>query len=94
MNALNIFNDINLLGMPKTSKKSQKSKFVGSNVIYYQSPEDLGNRMKVMIGSLNAGNKFPILKNDISMINDKLLRIGAVTSNQHEKLFEKYLKWK
>ena len=45
-----------------------------------------------MIGDLNAGNNSPVLKNDISMINDELLRIDAISSDQHEQLYEKYLK--
>ena len=48
--------------------------------------------MKVMIGSLNAGNNSPTLKNDISMINDELLRIDAITNEEHEELYKKYLK--
>ena len=72
-------NDLNLLGRPAKSRQSKKFKF-------YSSPEDLSNRLKVIIGSLNAGNNNPVLKNDISMINDKLLRIDATAVSLPEIL--------
>jgi len=48
--------------------------------------------MKILIGSMAAGNNSPVLRNDISQINDELLKIGAIDKNLHEKFYEKYIK--
>jgi len=51
---------------------------VGSSVFHYNSPEQLKDRMKILIGSMAAGNNSPVLRNDLSQINDELLKIGAI----------------
>ena len=48
--------------------------------------------MKILIGSMVAGNNSSVLKNDLSQINDELLKIGAIDASLHEKLYSKYLK--
>ena len=47
--------------------------------------------MKILIELMNAGNNSPVLKNDLSQINDELLKIGAVTKTIHEKLYNIYI---
>ena len=49
------------------------------------------DRMKVLNGSIAAGNNSPVLKNDLSQINDELLRINAIDQGLHEKFYQKYL---
>ena len=39
-----------------------------------------------------AGNNSLVFRNDISQINDELLKIGAIDKNLHEKFYEKYIK--
>ena len=68
-----------------------KTRMVGSSVTYYNDPNQLADRMKVLIGSMAAGNNSPLNINDLSQINDELLRIGAIDSSLHEKFFKKYL---
>ena len=80
-----------LANLPKHSS-SGKSRMVGSGVVFYQDPKQLADRMKILIGSMVDGNNSPVLKNDLSQINDELLKIGAIDASLHEKLFEKYLK--
>ena len=48
--------------------------------------------MKILVGSMAAGNNSPVIKNDLSMINDELLKIGAITPTTHEKFYKKYIK--
>ena len=72
--------------MPK-HKSSAKSQMVGSSVFHYNSPEPLTDRMKILIGSLAAGNNSPVLRNDLSQINDELLKIGAIDKKLHEKFY-------
>ena len=91
MNAVKIFNDLNFLSNMPKHRSSGKSRMVGSGAIYYKDPNELVDRLKILIGSMAAGNNSPVLKNDISQINDELLKIGAIDKQMHEKLFNKYL---
>ena len=77
--------------MPK-HRSSGKSRMVGSSVTYYNNANELADRMKVLIGSIAVGNNSPVLKNDLSQINDELLRINAIDQGLHEKFYQKYLK--
>ena len=92
MNAVKIFNDLNMLSNMPPHKSSGKSRMVGSSVVFYQDPEQLVDRMKILIGSMAAGNNSPVLKNDLSQTNDELLKIGAIDRVIHEKFHNKYLK--
>lgn len=60
---------------------------IGSSVTYYQEPKQLADCMKIIIGSMIAGNNSPVLKNDLSQINEELLKIGAIDKciNHHVK---------
>ena len=91
INAVKIFNDLNTLANLPKHRSSGKTRMVGSSVTYYNDPNQLADRMKVLIGSMAAGNNSPLNINDLSQINDELLRIGAIDSSLHEKFFKKYL---
>ena len=92
MNAVTIVNDLNLLANLPKHPSSGKSKLVGSGVVFYQDPNELAERMRVLVGSMAAGNNSPVLKNDLSMINDEFLKIGAIDKTTHEKFYNKYIK--
>ena len=47
--------------------------------------------MKLLIGSMAAGNNSPVLRNDLSLINDELLKIQAINKTKHENFYKKYL---
>ena len=87
LNAVRIFNDLNTLSNMPKHKSSAKSRMVGSSVFHYSSPEPLTDRMKILIGSLAVGNNSPVLRNDLSQINDELLKIGAIDKKLHEKFY-------
>ena len=91
LNAVRIFNDLNTLANLPKHRSSGKTRMVGSSVTYYNDPNQLADRMKVLIGSMAAGNNSPLNINDLSQINDELLRIGAIDQSLHEKFFKKYL---
>ena len=91
MNAVRIFNDLNLLSNMPKHRSSGKSKMVGSSVTYYNNANELADRMKVLIGSIAAGNNSPVIRNDLSQINDELRRINAIDQGLHEKFYQKYL---
>ena len=92
MNAVKIFNDLNLLANLPKHPSSGKSKLIGSGVVYYNNPNELAERMKILVGSIAAGNNSKVLKNDLSMINDEFLKIGAIDQTTHKKFYDKYLK--
>ena len=91
INAVKIFNDLNTLSNIPKHRSSGKSRMVGSSVTYYNDPNQLADRMKILVGSIAAGNNSPLIRNDLSQINDELLRINAIDSSLHEKFFKKYL---
>ena len=91
MNAVRIFNDLNTLGNMPKHRSSGKSRMVGSSVMYYDDPRELVNRLNILIASIQAGNNSPVVKNDLSQINDELLRINAIDQSLHEKFYQKYL---
>ena len=66
INAVRVFNDLNLLSNLPKHKSSEKSKMVGSGVVVYQDPKQLADRMKISIGSMAAGNNSPRLEKMIS----------------------------
>ena len=37
-------------------------------------------------------DQLPVLRNDLSMINDEFVKIGAIDKKMHEKFYDKYLK--
>ena len=91
INAVRIFNDLNTLANLPKHRSSGKTRMVGSSVTYYNDPNQLADRMKILVGSITAGNNSPLNINDLSQINDELLRIGAIDQSMHEKFFKKYL---
>ena len=91
INAVRIFNDLNTLANLPKHRSSGKTRMVGSSVTYYNDPNQLADRMKILVGSMAAGNNSPLNINDLSQINDELLRIGAIDGSLHEKFFKKYL---
>ena len=92
LNAVKIFNDLNLLANLPKHPSSGKSKLLGSGVVYYNDPNELAERMKILVGAMAAGNNSPVIKNDLSMINDEFLKIGAIDQTIHEKFYKKYIK--
>ena len=92
LNAVKIFNDLNLLANLPKHPSSGKSKLLGSGVVYYNDPNELAERMKILVGSMAAGNNSPVIKNDLAMINDEFLKIGAIDQTIHEKFYKKYIK--
>ena len=92
LNAVKIFNDLNTLSNMPKHQSSGKSRMVGSSVTYYNDPQNLMERMNILIGSIQAGNNSPVIKNDLSQINDELLRINAIDQSLRERFYQKYLK--
>ena len=103
INAVRIFNDLNLLSNMAKHKSSKKSNMIGSSLWLLppahggsslDDPNKLAKRLEIIVGSLNAGNNSRILKNDLTLINNELYRIGAITKEMHDALVKKFInKW-
>ena len=90
MNAVKIFNDLNMFSNLPKHKSSGKERMIGSSIMCYQDPKQLADRMKIIIiDSMVSGNNSPVLKNGLSQINDELLKIGAIDKSLHAKLHKK-----
>ena len=92
IDAVRIFNDLNLLANMAKHKSSKKSNMIGSSLFVDGSdPNKLAKRLEIIVGSLNAGNNSRILKNDLTIINNELYRIGAITKEMHHALVKKFI---
>ena len=91
IDAVRIFNDLNLLTNMAKHKSSKKSNMIGSSLVDGSDPNKLAKRLEIIVGSLNAGNNSRILKNDLTLINNELYRIGAITKEMHDALIKKFL---
>ena len=54
---------------------------------YNDDPEDLLSLLELIIGSIDAGNDTRKMKNRGMAIFDELLKLGAISKDQHEKLY-------
>ena len=92
IDAVRIFNDLNLLANMAKHKSSKKSNMIGSSLFVDGSdPNKLAKRLEIIVGSLNAGNNSRILKNDLTLINNELYRIGAITKEMHDAMVKKFI---
>ena len=92
LNAARVFNDLVMLANLPKHPSSGKSWLLGSSVIAYSKPEDLIKRIDILLGAAAAGNTSHTITNDLSMVNDELLKIGAIDQDMHRIFYEKYLK--
>ena len=91
INAVRIFNDLNLLTNMAKHKSSKKSNMIGSSLfVDVSDPNKLAKRLEIIVASLNAGNNSRILKNDSTLINNELYRIGAITKEMHDAMVKKF----
>ena len=91
IDAARIFNDLNLLANMAKHKSSKKSNMIGSSLVDRSDPNKLAKRLEIIVGSLNAGNNSRILKNDLTLINNELYRIGAITKEMHDAMVKKFI---
>ena len=91
IDAVRIFNDLNLLANMAKHKSSKKPNMIGSSVVNGSNPNQLAKRLVIIVGLLTAGNNSRILKNDLTLINDELYRIGAITKEMHDALIKKFM---
>ena len=89
-----VFKTLTDLSGLENKKRSKKFKNIikgGCIPTIYNDPEDLLSRLELIIGSIDAGNDNSKMKNRGREILDELLKLGAISKDQHEKLYIGYL---
>jgi hypothetical protein len=77
--------------MKKMCTKSYPPKcYYGAGMIN-ASPQDITDRMTLIIGSMSAGNTSKILKNELSDLADYQLKAKKITKKVHKQIFSKYI---
>ena len=64
----------------------------GGNVIFFNDPKKLLNKLELIIGSLNAGNTSIQMRNIGVNILDTLLKMATINRSQYKKLYNQYFK--
>ena len=60
------------------------------NIIFFNNPKQLLNKLEIIIGSMKAGNTSNKIRNTGVSIIDTLLKTSTINKSQHEKLYKKY----
>ena len=74
-----------------TPKFSRKTKKQNGGIIVMGNLDDLIDRLRLIIASIQAGNSSTRLQNELSEITDKLLLSRVLTKVQHANIFNKYV---
>ena len=77
---------INGSGIRKIDRRIKQ----GGNVIFFNDPKKLLNKLELIIGSLNAGNTSIQMRNTGVNILDTLLKMATINRSQYNKLYKKY----
>ena len=83
--------DLSGLENKKRSKKLKNIIKVGCIPTFYNDTEDLLSLLELIIGSIDAGNDNSKMKNRGMAILDEILKLGAISKDEHEKLYIGYL---
>ena len=89
-----VFKTLTDLSGLENKKRSKKFKNIikgGCIPTFYNGPKDLLSLLELIIGSIDAGNDNSKMKNRGMAILDELLKLGAISKDQHEKLYIGYL---
>ena len=89
-----VFRKLTDLSGLENKKRSKKFKNIikgGCIPTFYNESEDLLSILELIIGSIDAGNDNSKMKNRGMAILDELLKFGAISKDQHEKLYTGYL---
>ena len=76
-----------------TKKRDMSGKGVkkgGNNsLIYYNNPQQLIDRLRLLVGSKRAGNTNPEIDNEIIGISDELLKKGIIMNYDYTNFMDK-----
>ena len=72
--------------------KGRGRKQRGGNVMFFNNPKQLLNKLELIIGEVIAGNTSIQMRNTGVNILDTLLRMSTINKPQYNKLYKKYFK--
>ena len=72
--------------------KGRRRKQRGGNVMFFNNPKQLLNKLELIIGEIIAGNTSIKMRNTGVSILDTLLRMSTINKPQYNKLYKKYFK--
>ena len=72
--------------------KGRGRKQRGGNVMFFNDPKQLLNKLELIIGEIIAGNTSIKMRNTGVSILDTLLRMSTINKPQYNKLYKKYFK--
>ena len=89
-----VFKTLTDLSGLENKKRSKKFKNIikgGCIPTFYNDPKDLLSLLELIIGMIDAGNDNSKMKNRGMAILVELLKLGAISKDQHEKIYKGYL---
>ena len=60
-----------------------------SSLIYYNKPQQLIDRLRLLVGSKKAGNTNPNIDNEIIGISDELVKKGLIMNEDYTRFMDK-----
>ena len=72
--------------------KGRGRKQRGGNIMFFNDPKQLLNKLELIIGEIIAGNTSIKMRNTGVSILDTLLRMSTINKPQYKKLYKKYFK--
>jgi hypothetical protein len=72
-------------------KSLQRRQLMNNPAITYQNPHAQIERLHVLCGSVDAGNKGKLVKQQIAMVLDDLLREKAISKSDHKSIYQGYV---
>ena len=72
--------------------KGRRRRQRGGNVIFFNNPKQLLNKLELIIGEVIAGNTLIQMRNTGVSILDTLLRMSTINKPQYNKLYNQYFK--
>ena len=76
----------------ETMKGSGMKKQKGGNVIFFNKPKELIEKLDLIVGEILAGNTSIDMRNMGVSILDMLLKISTINRSQYDKLYKQYFK--
>ncbi len=71
--------------------RSKKYQIGSGRVSYYKTPDELVERLHILIGSKEGGKKSKAIDNEMVTILDKLYEDKAINEQQYRNIYDKYI---
>ena len=91
---------IDLSGMPlntrslkytSTHQRSGSASVGGGSIRYYKTPDELVERLELLIGSKQGGKVSVEIDNEIANILDRLLKDGVITKKKYKQIHKNFI---